>query len=93
MPKNLAAIKRIQIASRNNLRNKSYKSSIKTMIKKVLFQINSNELLSFNELTILVARAYSKIDKAVKKGVIPKNNAARKKSMLAQKLKSITKSL
>jgi small subunit ribosomal protein S20 len=33
--------------------------------------------------------AYSKIDKAVKRGVLHTNNGARKKSKLAQKLKSI----
>jgi len=33
--------------------------------------------------------AYSKIDKAVKKGVLHRNNGARKKSQLAKALKSV----
>lgn len=89
MSKNLAAIRRVQVASRNNLRNKNYKSSIKTMAKKILYKIHSNESLNLNEANLLVAQFYSKIDKAVKKGIIPKNSAARKKSMLAQKLKNV----
>jgi len=37
-----------------------------------------------------MSAAYSKIDKAVKKGVLHPNNGARKKSKLAQKLKPVT---
>jgi len=35
-----------------------------------------------------MSEAYSKIDKAVKRGVLHANNGARKKSNLAKKLKS-----
>jgi small subunit ribosomal protein S20 len=38
-----------------------------------------------------MSEAYSKIDKAVKRGVLHPNNGARKKSRLAQKLKPLTK--
>lgn len=37
-----------------------------------------------------LAEAYSKIDKAVKRGVLHPNNGARKKSRLAHKLKPLT---
>lgn len=90
MSKNLAAVKRDQIASRNNLLNRAYKSSIKTMIKKTLFKIADRKTRNLGEATLLASQAYSRIDKAVKKGVIPKNSAARKKAMLAQKLKNAT---
>ena len=89
MKKNLSAIKRAQISERNRLRNKSYKSSIKTLIKKTLQNIEPQGKINIKQATFLVAQAYSKIDKAVKKGVITKNNAARKKSKLFNNLKFI----
>lgn len=92
MAKNLSAVKRVQIASRNNRRNKNYKSSIKTMIKAVFTQLSSmNHDQSDGDkkkLNLLVAQVYSKIDKAAKRRVIHKNSAARKKSRLANRLKA-----
>ena len=92
MAKNLSAIKRVQLASRNNLRNRSYKSSIKTIMKKVAFEIDNFRPENSDQVNLSIAQAYSKIDKAVKKGVIPKNSAARKKSILIRKLKNAKKS-
>ena len=89
MTKNLSAVKRVQVALRNNIRNRTYKSSIKTIIKKTLIEINNIESENYDQANLFIAEAYSKIDKAVKKGIIPKNSAARRKSMLAQKLKNI----
>lgn len=86
MKKNLSAIKRAQISERNRLRNKYYKSSIKTLIKKTLKNIEQKGGINPKQATFLVAQAYSKIDKAVKKGIITKNNAARKKSKLFSQL-------
>lgn len=92
MSKNLSAIKRVQISLRNNLRNRNYKSSIKTIMKKTLLQINNTNSVDYDQVNRLVSQTYSKIDKAVKKGIIAKNNAARKKSILARKVKDIIKS-
>ena len=89
MTKNLSAIKRVQVALRNNLRNRSYKSSIKTLVKKALIEISNPESVNYDRANLLVSQAYSKIDKAVKKNIIHKNSAARKKSMLACKLKNV----
>ncbi len=84
MSKNLSAIKKHNIACRNRLRNKIYKSLIKTWIKKYLLSLeqidNSNMDDSLNNLAVV----YQKIDKAVKRGVIHKNKGARKKSSLAK---------
>lgn len=82
-----SAIKRVQIAERNRLRNKAYKSAVKTLMKKYLVAVQSYganptpELLQ--EVQQHMAAAYSKIDKAVKRGVLHPNNGARKKSRLA----------
>ncbi|NEO96840.1 MAG: 30S ribosomal protein S20 [Moorea sp. SIO3G5] len=87
MSKNVSAIKKKKIANRNRLRNKIYKSSIKTWTKKFLLSLDtineSNINDSINNLSII----YQKIDKAVKRGVLHKNKGARKKSILAKTMK------
>ena len=89
MNKNLSAVKRVQIAERNRLHNKYYKSTIKTLIKKTLEPIHKIESIDAKKANLLVAQAYSKIDKAVKKGILNRNSAARKKSKLFKKLRSL----
>lgn len=86
-----SAIKRVQIAERNRLRNKSYKSAVKTLMKKCFSAVNSYaadpspELMQ--EVQQSMSSAYSKIDKAVKRGALHPNTGARKKSRLARALK------
>jgi len=88
-----SAEKRIQINERNRLRNKSYKSAVKTLMKKCLAQISKYEKNRSpevrQEVSESISAAYSKIDKAVKTGVIHRNNGARKKSQLARALKKV----
>lgn len=92
MANSKSAIKRIQINERNRLRNKSYKSAVRTLMKKyfqaveVLAASPSDEQKQVVENSM--AATYSKIDKAVKKGVYHKNNGARKKARLAKALKN-----
>lgn len=86
-----SAIKRVEIAERNRLRNKSYKTAVKTLSKKFLASVDQyvaaqtpeNE----EELKKRMSAVYSKIDKAVKRGVYHPNNGARKKSRLAKAYK------
>lgn len=90
---NKSALKRAQIAERNRLRNKAYKSAVKTLMKNYLnavqvYAANPNPE-SQQEVQTRLAAAYSKIDKAVKRGILHPNNGARKKSRLANKLKPI----
>ncbi len=88
-----SAEKRIQINERNRLRNKSYKSAVKTLTKKCLAQIANYEKNrspeARQEVSKSISAAYSKIDKAVKRGVIHRNQGARKKSQLARALKQV----
>ena len=81
-----SAIKRVKIAERNRLRNKAYKSAVKTLIKKCLLAVQAGEPA---QVETAMRLAYSKIDKAVKRGVLHPNNGARKKSRLARKLKQL----
>nr|QCI06885.1 ribosomal protein S20 [Halydictyon mirabile] len=79
MPKNLSAIKRVQIGKRNRLQNKKYKLLIKKSIKKYLLSIKNNN----NQFSSL-SNVYKCIDKAIKHKIIHKNKGARKKSKLAK---------
>lgn len=89
-----SAIKRVQIAERNRLQNKSYKSAVKTLSKRYLAALESHvaspSAESAEEVQQRMAAAYSKIDKAVKCGVLHPNTGARKKSRLAKVLKAKT---
>ena len=87
-----SAIKRIRVAERNRLRNKAYKSAVKTLTKRYNEAVTTLETDPSEENQKLVQErmnaAYSKIDKAVKRGVMHRNAGARKKARLAKALKS-----
>ncbi len=89
-----SAIKRIQIAERNRLRNKAYKSAVKTLIKKYHQAVETYATTPTpeqeQEVQKAMSEAYSKIDKAVKRNVLHSNNGARKKAGLARALKKVT---
>ena len=76
-----SAKKRILVTKTRNERNKSIKSAVKTAIKKVEAAIAANDKAAA-EAALLSAT--SVIDKAAKKGVYHKNNAARKVSRLSK---------
>ena len=76
-----SAKKRILVTKTRNERNKSIKSAVKTAIKKVEAAVAANDKAAA-EAALLSAT--SVIDKAAKKGVYHKNNAARKVSRLAK---------
>nr|QCI04862.1 ribosomal protein S20 [Bornetia secundiflora] len=88
MKKNLSAIKKTQLALRNNSINKIYKSAIKTSIKKYLLTINNKDKFYLDDSLAYLSIVYQKIDKAITKGIIHKNKGARKKSRLAKILKT-----
>ena len=86
MANNKSAKKRIQIAERNRLINKSYKSTVRTLTKKTLencekYTKDPNEE-NKNLVKISLNKAFSLIDKAVKKNVLHKNNGANRKSKI-----------
>ena len=86
MANNKSAKKRIQIAERNRLINKSYKSTVRTLTKKTLESCEKYKKEPNEENKILVTtslnKAFSLIDKAVKKNVLHKNNGANRKSKI-----------
>jgi len=78
-----SAIKRMHQEEKRHMRNKAVKSEVKTRIKNFLKALESNNR---EEVEKLLREAVSTIDRAARKGVIHKNNAARKKSRLYAKL-------
>ena len=93
MANNKSAKKRIQIAERNRLINKSYKSTVRTLTKKTLENCEKYKTEPNDENKELVKtslnKAFSLIDKAVKKNVLHKNNGANKKSKINKLVKTI----
>jgi len=91
MANNKSAKKRILIGKRNNLQNRFYKSSVKTLTKRFLKDLeiykNSQNNRDKEKVRTVLNSIYSLIDKGSKKNVFHKNTAARKKSKLAALLK------
>lgn len=79
-----SAKKRINVNERNRLRNKGYKSTIKTMYKKCLLALENFDANNKANVETLISLSYSKIDKAVQKGILHSNTGASKKASLAK---------
>ena len=92
MANNKSAKKRIQIAERNRLMNKFYKSTVRTLTKKTIdncekYKKEPNED-NKNLVKTSLNQAFSLIDKAVKKNILHKNNGANKKSRINKIVKT-----
>ena len=93
MANNKSAKKRILIAERNRLINKSYKSTVKTLTKKTIESCEKYKKDPNSENKNLIQsslnKTFSLIDKAVKKNVLHQNNGANKKSRINKIVKNI----
>lgn len=87
MPLKKSILKRIKVSKRNQNKNKIYKTIVKNVIKKFRLNTVTSSTVDVTELDAQLGIVYSKIDKAVQKGVLHPNTGARKKSRLAQALK------
>ena len=83
MPNIKSAIKRVDVAERNRLRNRFWKSNMRTARTKVEDAIAAAKPA---DAASALKEAYATIDRAVSKGVLHKNAANRRKSRLAKKL-------
>jgi small subunit ribosomal protein S20 len=85
MPNNPSAEKRMRKEEKRRAHNRSVKSLVRTQVSKARVAIASPAVPAENaELAVRVA--VSELDRAAKKGVIHKNNAARRKSRLMKQL-------
>lgn len=82
MPNIKSAKKRVKVNATKNLHNKALKSSLKTAVKKANLAIENQEA----NMAETVKVAVRKLDQAAAKGLLHKNNVARKKSQLASKM-------
>ena len=79
-------IKRIKQNEKRHQRNKAVKSDLKTAVRKFREAAESGEK---DQAAELARNAGRKLDKAVSKGVIHKNQAANRKSAIAKKAASL----
>ncbi len=83
MPQRKTALKSLRVDRKKRLHNLKIKTELKKVLKKFLSLVSAKTLEeakeSFKQVTI-------KLDKAVSKGIIHKNTAARKKSRFSKKL-------
>ena len=86
MPNIKSAKKRVLIEKRNNARNRSEMTAVKTAIKKINNAIDTDRI---DEAEKMLPEVMSVIDSAVTKGIIHKNNAANKKSAIAKRIADI----
>ncbi|HLG64243.1 MAG TPA: 30S ribosomal protein S20 [Ktedonosporobacter sp.] len=85
MPNNAAAEKRMRQEQKRRAHNRSIKSLVKTQVTKARAAIASTSTQA-EDATAAVRAAVSELDRAAKKGVIHKRNAARRKSRLMKQL-------
>ena len=78
--------KRILTNERARLRNQSVKSALRTAVRGFREAVAAGEKDKAAELLVATSR---QLDKAAGKGVIHKNQAANKKSALAQSLQNL----
>ena len=83
MASHKSAKKRIRTTERRRNINKNNESKIKTLVKKTLNSTNKEEAeKAYKE-------AVSVLDKSVTKGVIHRNNAARKKAAITKHINNL----
>ena len=79
-------IKRIKTNEKAHQRNKAVKSELRTYVRKFR---EAAETGNVEEATVAMQTASRKLDKAVAKGVIHKNQAANRKSAIAKRLSEL----
>ena len=83
MANSKTARKRIRIAETRRLRNRPYRTAARTFVKKAEAAIRAGDQTAAQAA---VVEAISMLDRVASKGIIHRNNAARRKSRLMAKL-------
>ncbi|OPX87052.1 30S ribosomal protein S20 [Pelotomaculum sp. PtaB.Bin117] len=86
MPNIKSAAKRVETIRTKTLRNVRIKSALRTAIRKLEGAMSAANL---EEADQKLRTAVQALDKAVTKGILHKNAAARKKSRLTKKLNNL----
>ena len=78
-----SAIKRIRQNQKRRLRNRYFRGHARKSVRDARLALRNEEIETAHSATL---RAISALDKAAQKGIIHKNNAARRKSRLMRQL-------
>jgi small subunit ribosomal protein S20 len=81
VPNTKSAKKMVRVAERRRLRNQAARSTVRTYVRKAESAVRAGE-----EAEAPVREAIRALDKAVTKGILHRNNVARRKSRLMKKL-------
>jgi len=82
-----SAEKRIRTSERKRLRNRPYRSAARTFVKKAELAIAAGDRES---AVVAVPVAIRTLDRVASKGIIHRNNAARRKSRLMKKFNALS---
>jgi small subunit ribosomal protein S20 len=77
-----SALKRARVAERRHIRNRRFRSASRTLVRKAEALIRASDEQA---AAGAIGEAISMLDRAAVKGIIHKNNAARRKSRLMAK--------
>jgi small subunit ribosomal protein S20 len=83
---NKSAQKRIRVSEQKRVRNRPYRTAARTYVKKAETAIRAGDA---NVAATAVGDALSMLDRVASKGIIHKNNAARRKSRLMAKFNKL----
>ena len=86
MANSKSARKRIRIAETRRVRNRPYRTAARTFVKKAEAAIRAGDQTVAQSA---VVDAISMLDRVASKGIIHRNNAARRKSRLMAKLNKV----
>lgn len=81
-----SSIKKIRIDKRRREHNLSVISELKTVARKVNASLIAKKA---DEALVASRELFSKLDKAVKKGILHKNKASRRKSRIALRINAL----
>lgn len=87
MANNDSARKRIRVAEQKRLRNRPYRTAARTFVKKAELAIRAGDQTT---ASTAVGDAISMLDRVANKGIIHRNNAARRKSRLMTKFNRLS---
>ncbi|HEU5422989.1 MAG TPA: 30S ribosomal protein S20 [Nitrolancea sp.] len=88
MANSKSAAKRARVAERQRIRNRIFRSAARTYVKKAERLIAARDA---EAASTAVGDAISTLDRAAIKGIIHKNNAARRKSRLMAKFNQLVR--
>lgn len=86
MANHKSALKRIRQSEKRRIYNRTYRNRARTYVKKANATIETGDVQAAIQAT---REAIKDLDMAARRGVIHKNNAARRKSRLMKKLNEL----